>query len=56
VLSASSGLKEGDVFAGQESEIPTARKWRHDHFVGAAIDLRAAVKLLKTVVSGSANQ
>jgi hypothetical protein len=56
VLSASSGLKEGDVFAGQESEIPTARKWRHDHFFGAGIDLRAAVKLLKTITTGSPGQ
>lgn len=52
-LATSSGLEEGDVFAGAEADIPQAERWENDKFIGVSIDLRSAVELFQTLVSGA---
>lgn len=51
-LASSSGLLEGSVFAGAEGDIPQAKRWDSDTFIGVSIDLRSAVELFQTLVSG----
>jgi hypothetical protein len=54
-LSAESGLKPGDPFEGEATEIPTTKTWERGVFFGVSIDLRAAAQLLQTVVTGGGN-
>jgi hypothetical protein len=47
-----SGLEVGDPFDGTTSQIPVQSRWRTDFFLGASIDLRAAVQLFQVIFSG----
>ena len=46
------GVRLGDPFTQPESEIPTVTEWGVDWFIGASLDLRAAVQLLRTATTG----
>ncbi len=45
------GVAVGDVFTGTTADLPITNVWRHEAFVGASLDLRAAVALIGKVVS-----
>lgn len=46
------GVRLGDPFTQPASEIPTVTEWGVDWFIGASLDLRAAVQLLRTATTG----
>lgn len=46
------GVRLGDRFTQPASEIPTVTEWGVDWFIGASLDLRAAVQLLRTAATG----
>ncbi len=52
-LDPRSGLRLGDEFTRPADEIPTVTEWDADWFMGASLDLRAAVELLRTALTGS---
>lgn len=45
------GLKPGDTFGGVASDLPIVHQWQHDWFIAVSVDLRAAVALVRAVVS-----
>jgi hypothetical protein len=52
VSNLAGGLKEGDVFTGEQADIATKKEWDQGWFLGVSIDLRAAGQLLDTVFGG----
>ena len=45
------GYVEGDIFTGENGEIPTKKKWKiNDPFWAISVDLRIATQLLKPVL------
>jgi len=55
VTALAKGYQVGGAFSGADTAIPTTKQWKSGAFLGAAIDLRAAVSLLRTVVSAPAS-
>jgi len=51
-LDPASGLSLGSPFSLGADKIPTAKEWRQDWFLGATIDLRAAIKLFSAAATG----
>lgn len=52
ILSSQSNLNPGDVFEGEDDDIPVSTRWEDDTFVAVSIDLRAALKLFATLGGG----
>ena len=51
-LDSRSGLSVGSAFDGPRSAIPTVKRWRTEFFLGVTVDARAAVQLLRLVLTG----
>lgn len=49
VLDPASGLAPGKAFTGTAAEIPTVKKLNSDWYVGATLDLRAALGIFSTI-------
>ena len=54
VLDEESELERGDVFTGEEDELPVARAWELGPFVSVSVDLRTALKLAGSLLSSAA--
>ncbi|HZC80503.1 MAG TPA: hypothetical protein VE222_02085, partial [Nitrospiraceae bacterium] len=50
VLQDLKGVRLGKPFAGKREDLPIGRSWEDESFIAVSIDLRAAVKALKSVV------
>jgi hypothetical protein len=55
IATLANGYQVGSSFAGSESSIPTTLRWKGGLFLGAAIDLRAAVVLFKTLATATSS-
>ena len=47
-------LEMGSVFDGQLGDIPTVEEWKAKFFWGVTVDLRAALGLVRTAITGAA--
>jgi hypothetical protein len=48
------GVNVGDAFSGTADQLPITHSWEHDWFVAVSVDLRAAVALVRAVVTSPA--
>jgi hypothetical protein len=53
-LDPESDLKVGDVFPGEEDDIPTRQRWIGKPFLSVTVDVRAAAELLRMALTGAA--